>query len=373
MPIKFRCEHCRQFLGISHTMAGTIVDCPTCGRSVRVPDEQGRVAPLPKPRLDLADSGLAEALDELGAIGKQPVLAAKPAVSPPTPSTEAVRTIEPVSLPAPIALPDPYPVAAVPAGAPFSANASASGTPASDAASHKAGLATLAAGGGIVGERAEASRMVRHVPRGNPFRAPAVRAALAGTIVAGMLLGFIAGRMTAPRESSLPREPPAAAVADPKPPEQRPADARPALSGRVTFRTREGNTMPDDGARVIVFPATRRGTAKLSIVGFRPADSDEDFAIARESFRAAGGAVARVNEAGEFHLELPAAGTYRVLAISHYQSREGTPETSAEFAALLEAWFDRPTALLGQVRFETGQVRYNGEQPVGWDHTFELP
>ena len=41
MPIKFRCHHCCQMLGISHTRAGAIVDCPGCGRSLRVPQADG--------------------------------------------------------------------------------------------------------------------------------------------------------------------------------------------------------------------------------------------------------------------------------------------------------------------------------------------
>ncbi len=46
-----------------------MVDCPTCGLSVRVPGLDGEVAPIPKPRLDLKDAELANALDELAAIG----------------------------------------------------------------------------------------------------------------------------------------------------------------------------------------------------------------------------------------------------------------------------------------------------------------
>lgn len=69
MPIKFRCQHCRQFLGISRAQAGSIVDCPTCGRTIRVPALDGTVAPLPSPGLDPKDSKLAAALDELASIG----------------------------------------------------------------------------------------------------------------------------------------------------------------------------------------------------------------------------------------------------------------------------------------------------------------
>lgn len=71
MPIKFRCQHCRQFLGISRTQAGGIVDCPTCGRTIRVPELDGTVAPLPRPGLDPKDSKLAAALSELASIGDE--------------------------------------------------------------------------------------------------------------------------------------------------------------------------------------------------------------------------------------------------------------------------------------------------------------
>jgi hypothetical protein len=68
MPIKFRCHQCRQFLGISRSQAGGVVDCPTCGRTIRVPDLDGTVKPLPKPKLDPKDSKLAAALNELASI-----------------------------------------------------------------------------------------------------------------------------------------------------------------------------------------------------------------------------------------------------------------------------------------------------------------
>ena len=69
MPIKFRCQHCRQFLGISRSKAGEVFDCPTCGWTLRVPDLDGSIKPLPSPGLDMGDSKLAKALDEVALAG----------------------------------------------------------------------------------------------------------------------------------------------------------------------------------------------------------------------------------------------------------------------------------------------------------------
>ena len=70
MPIKFRCQHCRQFLGISRAKAGEVFDCPTCGWTLRVPELDGTIKPLPGPGLDMGDSKLAKALDELASMEK---------------------------------------------------------------------------------------------------------------------------------------------------------------------------------------------------------------------------------------------------------------------------------------------------------------
>jgi len=115
MPIKFRCQHCDQLMGISRSKAGDVVDCPTCGMSVRVPGLDGEVAPLPQPKLDLKDSELASALDELAAIGGHDTLDKKhreiqgqadsqEQSSVPEDAFKAipVRSVEPLSAPEPV-------------------------------------------------------------------------------------------------------------------------------------------------------------------------------------------------------------------------------------------------------------------------------
>ena len=105
MPIKFRCEHCRQFLGISHTKSGMLVDCPTCGRTIRVPDPEGNVAPLPELKLNLKDSKLATALEELAMFGQDAAVIepeSAVAVSDGEPNTPKPPTASPTAPPAPV-------------------------------------------------------------------------------------------------------------------------------------------------------------------------------------------------------------------------------------------------------------------------------
>lgn len=40
MPIRFRCAHCDQLMGIARRKAGTIVSCPTCEGQIIVPQPE---------------------------------------------------------------------------------------------------------------------------------------------------------------------------------------------------------------------------------------------------------------------------------------------------------------------------------------------
>ena len=107
MPIKFRCTHCSQLLGISRSRAGKIVDCPTCGRAVRVPELDGQVKPVPPPELNLQDSKLSQALDELAMIGQE-----SPDEEPadaPQHSSQKHDVIEPAVVPEPVPVEPPLP------------------------------------------------------------------------------------------------------------------------------------------------------------------------------------------------------------------------------------------------------------------------
>jgi phage FluMu protein Com len=64
MPIRFRCEHCQQLLGIARRKAGTKVECPTCHALVLVPLTDQEDAPAPAPPVAASSRPAAPAAPE---------------------------------------------------------------------------------------------------------------------------------------------------------------------------------------------------------------------------------------------------------------------------------------------------------------------
>lgn len=145
-----------------------------------------------------------------------------------------------------------------------------------------------------------------------------------------------------------------------------------AVAGRITFRTREGNSQPDAGATVILLPVSRSSSVKLPIIGFRPADHQEDRDVARASVRALGGDVCPVGTDGRFAAELEQSGNYHVLVLSHFQQRaDEDVRLSENVKTVLLDYFDRPEQLPGRRRYHLGYVYYRGEETEIWDYSFE--
>lgn len=360
MPIKFRCPHCRQLLGIARAKAGLPVDCPTCGRTVRVPHLDGRVEPLPKPGLNLEDSSLVQALDQLALIGSLP------------PDEKDEKEPEFSEF-----VPDPIEVPAAPAPIPVVVQA-----PAAHTVKDAPGIAGKSAEPAEASAFREVSRMATANGEGNIPSLSVLRPR--GTMRAGWfaglaafaigLAGFVAGYVVGARSSNragsgegATSQPDKAAgsgtVVAPA--------AKAAIRGRITYKTDAGDSRPDAGARVLVFPQQRQGEVKLPVAGFRAADSAADFQVALASLRALGGDVAVVKEDGTFEAALPSAGNYQVLVVSHFQSGDADAVLDPAVKRLLETWFQRPEQLVGRLRHHLGQCRYAGDTVQLWDYSFE--
>jgi len=384
VPIKFRCNYCRQFLGISRAQAGGVVDCPTCGRSIRVPLLDGTVQPLPTPELNLQDAHLARALDELAQLGDlfdKPLPAAKSASSgfasdeaDDDDENEIPQLIpEPIPIEVPIA---PTPIRIDPPmqaleSVPDSASvevgrAVLNGHSAVNAAAREQSLlselASLAPPPVLTGPQRESDSPAppRSTARASRSRGSFGRSSFA--VLGLFLAGMFVERFARILESLHPA---AVSTTQPPAPEATPSGE---ITGRITFKSLEGESQPDRGARLIVFPAERSGEVKLPVAGFRPADGEVDAKVASAALKALGGAVATADEQGRFHLDIP-AGSYRILVLSHFQSRDESEAIAPDIAKLLSAYFDKPTDLLGRVKHHFAPLRVKGTGDV-WDHAF---
>ena len=370
MPIKFRCNYCRQFLGISRAQAGGIVDCPTCGRSIRVPMLDGTLQPLPEPELNLQDAHLARALDELARLGvgdSQPVF--RPAES--ENDWEEVENEIPQPIPEPIPIEVPIPPTPISINPPLQDDddddveppAAESSVERAAAARNSANnllttLASLAPSATADGPQPEA--LPRRVPAHRPLirrSIPQVSLMFGLAFVAGMLFERFVKVLESPKPTS---ESPASVEAKPA--------ATTQVTGRITYKSADGTSQPDRGARIIAFPPQREGEAKLSVVGFRPADGDADARLAAATLQALGGAMTTTDDAGQFRLDVP-AGTYQILVLSHFQSRDEKEPVDPALRKLLSTYFEKPDDLLGRVKHDFGPLRVKGTGDV-WDHSF---
>jgi hypothetical protein len=353
MPIKFRCSHCRQFLGFSPTKAGELTDCPACGRTVRVPNLDGTVAPLPAGRIDSSDPQLAEALSALSRIGE-----------PSTQSTTATVVVAPVAVSAPAR--SAPPVAAVSVQPPLPAERVAP-----EQSSQRAAEAIPELLFDFESSIEEPVRLPRPARRTTELRIAAALLAAVALFLAGFFTGRtfseqITDRTPAPQTvvAAAPRHDPAV----PTPAAPVPA-AVPGISGAVTWQSADGQVRQDGGARVLAFPAGFPAAPPLAVAGFRAGTVPTERARAIAVIRAAGGDYAIADTAGRFTLQL-AAGRYQVLFLSRHQSRDSTQPPDEGINRLLAAYFDEPAGLVGSVGAALANAEFDGTS-LQLDHAFE--
>ena len=458
MPIKFRCQHCRQFLGISRAKAGEVFDCPTCGWTLRVPELDGTVKPLPGPGLDMGDSKLAQALDELASMEKPVSDGAsrsgaisaggtgvegrviddrkdadddggmKRIVGYPWESDEqksesapvdggGIRTMaEPIDLPP---LPAPQPIGMEPrfrANKPINPDEPDKSVDDGDSATGvrpwrstaQAGnswkrLLAAAEFGVTEGDSTdepvkEADPIAEPVLLNSPGLPDALESSNTGDAKGlvrwapliwagvGIIAVVFAGGFWIGRFTTLPVEAVSLdssahadsekdieeASADDAPVEEEGTERLVAFRGRLTFRTDDGDRKADQGARIIVLPVERKGTAKLSVTGLRSGDQAEDQQFVEAGIRTLGGDVATTTGSGEFEIKLPGSGQFYILALSNSLSRDDEVDTF-EVEQALTSYFERPAQLLGQFMHHFEEVRYSGAGVTPWDFSFGRP
>ncbi len=374
MPIKFRCPHCEQFLGISRSKAGAVTDCPMCGKTIRVPELDGKIAALPKPEMNHGDSGLAKALNALASLGDNAEVIAEPEALPAKPVAIVLApapALEPIPIPVP--LPPEPPIRPAAAGisgpTPPPQNRDVPAPPSADLFRE---LSSIQPPSGPRGRRSLGGK-----------RPLLITGAVCGLV--GISCGFVLGRVTGAGGASSPDVPVAQGPLAGPPGQGGPVAAPPgteepaalppgvlnlAIEGRVTFVTASGESRPDAGARILVLPARRPATAKLPVMSFRAGANSSDVRLAQASIRALGGDFALAGADGHYEIRLTATGPYQLLIVSKYQGRDPADLPGAAELTLLQNWFDQPRSFFGQTQVMSAPVQFDGERSSIRDHVF---
>lgn len=308
MAIKFRCPHCRQFLGISTRKAGTLVDCPACGRSVLVPNDGG-VETGSKQAVKTGDHpDLLNALHELSALDSPDADDAAPTILPDLPEPDLTSALSELAAAAPVALQPP-----VKHTQPTAAWQSATG-------------------------RFSLWQLMLMLP----------------AFAAGLLLG------TFWRSGDHPD----AAKANPKSIVQPALDAaiqKPAVSERqlkgvVRFVNDSGNFAADSGAIVLLLPTENTTTLRLDA---RPLRESAD-SKARQAIEAAleilGGSVLHADEAGTWTANVQSNVALTMIVISRHRARTESQPVPDEIQESLSRWFDSPNHITGRLAVKQSLV-----------------
>lgn len=363
MPIKFRCRHCRQFLGISRSQAGEITNCPQCGKAIRIPNLDGSVTPIPPPKLNLEDSELTNALHELATLEADDRLPEK--IQEPS-SPHIIATLSDCSAaPQARAIEQPATVIAKPV-------ASAQPQPNADDTANESASAQ-----GTHDVLAGLAAAVTREPATTNASADDSRLLRIGVPVACALVLIIAvdwlvrGKGGSEQASTATSEDARKADVNAPPAELATTSTdEPTLTGRITYVSESGETVPDSAAIVMLLPRPRAGKSKLDVTGFHPGTDTIDAQVATAALRALGGDVTSADEEGRYQLTVTDSGDYHVLVISHHQARSDNGPMETQLQELLSDYFYRPSTLLGRLAFHSEDFHYGGQGTSALDFAF---
>ncbi len=335
-----------------------VVDCPTCGRSVKVPQKDGQAERVGVPALDHEDSQLAKALNEVAAIAQSSSVAL-PELPPRYQRSGDVRETREVHAPPPKVIPaDPQPPAEPiepPSEPPVDEDEETL-----CAHSALAELATLAQS-----ESPDApSRPTIPPPFGQfawtnelPWR---LWLAFLMVGFVAIAVGFAVGRWDGKNhsENSSPETNPGQSAGSPTPGPQ-PVDpmlrlGRPAVRGAVKTSTGQAGSAiaSDENAWIYAFPQNPAGEEQIPAEWFAAADRK----TLTQALRLLGGNAVPAGKEGRFELRLIRPGRYHILVCSSRKSGTGQ-EPMPEF---LNDYVQNPEKSLNNGLFHAEDIDFQG-------------
>jgi hypothetical protein len=145
------------------------------------------------------------------------------------------------------------------------------------------------------------------------------------------------------------------------------AGAPATLNVLVHYRSTNGELRPDDGAVVLVLPADKRVTEKLSAAALDPAAPQPNAATpVIGKLNLIGGAYGRTDSAGKLAgLILPQPGKHHVLLLSNHARRSGEPRP--QDLAVLGTYLEGAAELLGRREYRLTTEDLHGEVAIPHD------
>ena len=395
------------------------MDCPTCGRTIRIPDLDGSVQPLPKPSLDLQDSSLARALNELASIGSSgsddesrsnqdafdsAVVSdsddqlpsdgmddpgEQSGVETHDPPAADVVDLKPLPPPEPIELSPTPKRREPPPPASFDGDSSAergwkstrqgdswkqllaSATP-EDGLNDAPVVAAepVPAAGTALNQQTAATAAVQS----DGFRlAPSTWFAIVGIGALIFAAGFWSGRITGLHSVDAGRPTTGSQDVDGSVTDAESTDTVAGgvsgIQGRITCRDETGAIRPDVKARIFVLPVKHAGSTQIPWSSVWIGATEEDRKQAHDKICELGGGFEVTGDSGEFRVQLSNAGKFHVLVLCNSRSRDEAVDIS-HVKEIVDDFFDDPTKLLGHVMLHLDEVQHPGTGTTFWDFQF---
>ncbi len=302
MAIRFRCQRCRQPLTVSRDKADGKVQCPKCGASQSAPANEAAATALAMDRL-ARNHNAAENDAEIADFEAEPATAT---VAPGEPPGQVSN--EPAATPPP--------------------QISAATTRAAEPA---------------------APDMIL-MPRRTIYVQSGLMLAFAVTAFAA---GYLIGRGDARHYAQVREE---AAV-----------QQRVEISGRLLYEDDAGNAVADQHAAVFALPSERFPQESLPVRDLRPLSpppAADHPSVQR--IRQLGGAYARADALGDFSMDVPSPGDYRLLVISRHARRPAGSDVDASDLVEIRDYFE-----LAEMLIDRCQYRWTLERVGGGNHRVE--
>lgn len=304
MPIQFRCRYCQQLLGISRSRAGSRVDCPACGRSLRVPLKNGALTEAIPHEVVTSDPRFIQALEVLAAPVEDPSKAGS--------SMESIISRAPDSLTFPEQTLQEIADIAPPTH---------TALPELRASKPSANFRILMFSFLVVGSAFAAGYFFPHTPSawktsGNPPQPP---------------------RNPAHQGIDIPHKAP------------QPAEKR--LSGKVLYQNTSGDLIPDEGALIILTPRQNPTSLKMDA---RPLKESPDNA-AHKAIKAALAElqVLVTTSTADGNYSFPVSESdfaeLQLIAVSRHKPRLPNAATPDIVRNAIEEWFDSAPHLTGRL------------------------